>query len=346
MNFEIEPRVFRFKKPARTSRGVYTEHKSFIIKLQCDGDDKPCLGECSVLPDLSCDVMPEDLYKDIIAEAMSETILTRQIPYEKLRRYPSILFGIETVFHQKIARHPTLFDTPFARGEEGIPINGLVWMGSYEDMERQMEEKLRAGFRCVKLKIGAIDWEQEVRLIRHLREQYSAEQIELRVDANGAFTPENVMQRLETLSRLDIHSIEQPIAAHQWEKMAELCRKSPVPIALDEELIGVNSVEEKQQLLDAIHPQYIVVKPSLHGGMHGTREWIEHAMQRGIGSWITSALESNVGLNAIAHTCACAYSSITMAQGLGTGLLYADNIDMPLEIRDAKLWVKPSFEKL
>lgn len=206
-------------------------------------------------------------------------------------------------------------------------------------MLQRLEEKMRAGFRCVKLKIGAIDFDRELDLVRHIRSAFTKEQIELRVDANGGFTPDCALQRLEQLAQYDIHSIEQPIRQHQWAEMAALCKATPIPIALDEELIGVNDRAVKEQLLDTIRPQYIILKPSLHGGMHGSREWIALAGERGIGSWITSALESNVGLNAIAQFAADVYGDdITMPQGLGTGLLFTDNIPMPLEIRGDRLW--------
>ena len=232
-----------------------------------------------------------------------------------------------------------LSETPFAQGKEGIPINGLVWMGSFEEMYARLEEKLRLGFHCVKLKIGAIDFERELELVRHIRERFTRQQIELRVDANGGFTPDNAMERLTELARYDIHSIEQPIKQHQWNDMARLCRESPLPIALDEELIGVNELEQKARLLDTIRPAYVVLKPSLHGGMMGCREWIRLAKERGIGSWITSALESNVGLNAIAHFCAEEFGPrVAMPQGLGTGMLYTDNVEMPLRIIGDKLW--------
>ena len=257
-----------------------------------------------------------------------------------MRTYPSILFGLETAFAQLEAHGSTvLFDTPFGRGEVGISINGLVWMGSFDEMYQRIEAKLQQGFHCVKLKIGAIDFDKELELIRHIRESFSKKQIELRVDANGAFTPNNALQRLEALAKYDIHSIEQPIKQHQWKAMARLCAISPLPIALDEELIGVNVKSMKADLLDTIQPQYIILKPSLHGGMYGTEEWLQLAEERGIGSWITSALESNVGLNAIAHFCAKVYGShITTPQGLGTGQLFTDNITMPLEIRGDELW--------
>ena len=265
--------------------------------------------------------------------------LTGKLNHDMLRPYPSMLFGLETALLSFERGGDQLFDTPFARGEEGIPINGLVWMGNYDEMLAQLESKMQEGFRCVKLKIGAIDFDKELDLIRHIRSAYTKEQIELRVDANGGFTPDDAMNRLEQLAKYDIHSIEQPIRQHQWPDMAQLCKNTPLPIALDEELIGVNIVSMKEHLLDTIRPQYIILKPSLHGGMTGSREWIRMAKERGIGSWITSALESNVGLNAIAQFASDVYGpAITMPQGLGTGMLFTDNIPMPLEIKGDQLW--------
>lgn len=334
----ISKRLLHFKEPAGTSRGVYTTHLSYYVSIEKDGVKG--VGECSVLPDLSCDAMPQERYERVLGEACRWVEQAGGIPYQMLRPYPSILFGLETAFAQVDAGGSEgFFDTPFARGEEGIPINGLVWMGSFEEMYARLEEKLKAGFHCVKLKIGAIDWAHEVELIKHIREHFTAEQIELRVDANGGFTPEEAPQKLETLAQLGIHSIEQPIKQHQWRMMGRLSAQSPLPIALDEDLIGVNLPEMKARLLDEIRPKYIVLKPSLHGGMAGCREWIRMAEERGVKSWITSALESNVGLNAVAHFCAATYGPhITMPQGLGTGLLYTDNIDMPLYIKGDRLW--------
>lgn len=276
-------------------------------------------------------------------KALCRIYETRQsIDYSLMRPYPSMLFGMETAERNFEQGGSVIFDTPFTRGEEGIPINGLVWMGSLQEMMSRLEEKMQAGFACVKLKIGAIDFDDEMRLIRHIRNRFGKEYIELRVDANGGFSPAEAPQRLEQLAAYDIHSIEQPIRQRQWTEMARLCRESPLPIALDEELIGVNSKEMKTQMLDFIRPQYIILKPSLHGGMHGTREWKELADKRGIGSWITSALESNVGLNAVAQLAASVYGpGITMPQGLGTGLLFTDNLPMPLEIRKDRLWRVP-----
>ncbi len=336
---QIEPRTLHFKQPAGTSRGVYTTRKSWLLHLTDDlQPGREGIGECAPLPDLSCDATPE--YEHTLEAVCRQFELTGKISYPMLQPYPSILFGLETALLSFERQNPMLFDTPFGRGEEGIPINGLVWMGSFDEMMTRLEEKMRLGFRCVKLKIGAIDFEKELELIRHIREAFGKDEIELRVDANGGFDYEDAFSHLDRLARYDIHSIEQPIRQHQWSKMAMLCRQSPLPIALDEELIGVNMPMMKAELLDTIHPAYIVLKPSLHGGIHGTEEWIRLAKERGIGSWITSALESNVGLNAVAQLAAHCYGPhIAFPQGLGTGQLFTDNIPMPLEIRGDELWI-------
>ncbi|BCS86733.1 MULTISPECIES: o-succinylbenzoate synthase [Prevotella] len=340
-HIEISERTLHFKQPAGTSRGIYTTRQSYYLTItddNCPGIKG--VGECATLPDLSCDAVPE--YNKILKDICLMVEQTGKIPYDILRPYPSILFGLETAFAQLDANGSTrLYDTPFARGEEGITINGLVWMGTFEEMYSRLETKLKAGFHCVKLKIGAIDFDKELDLIKHIREAFDKNTIELRVDANGGFTPDNAMERLEALAQYDIHSIEQPIKQHQWKDMARLCKETPLPIALDEELIGVNVKSMKEYLLDAIRPQYIILKPSLHGGMYGCDEWIKLAKERGIGSWITSALESNIGLNAIAHYCANTYGpSVSMPQGLGTGQLFTDNIDMPLVIDGDKIWYR------
>ena len=369
---EISERTLHFKQPAGTSRGVYTTRHSYYLTLT--SDEMPGVegvGECATLPDLSCDAKPE--YEMTLRQVCQMVEQMGRIPYDMIRAYPSITFGLETAFasffdaakkfleivpaegassssemlKQKGVSVPAgmenlvdLYDSPFGRGEEGITINGLVWMGTYEEMLARLEEKLQAGFHCVKLKIGAIDFFKELDLIKRIRDVYTREQVELRVDANGGFLPENAMSQLEALAKYDIHSIEQPIKQHQWPKMAQLCRETPLPIALDEELIGVNVRSMKEALLDTIRPQYIILKPSLHGGIYGCNEWIQLADQRGIGSWITSALESNIGLNAIAHYAAKVYGpNVQMPQGLGTGQLFTDNIPMPLEIRGDKLFV-------
>lgn len=338
----ITSKLLHFLQPAGTSRGVYNTRLSFYLKLTSDEQpDVVGVGECATLPDLSCDAMPPNDYERKLRTFCDEYERTGVIDYEAMRPYPSMLFGLETAVAQFNAKGSlNFFDTSFGRGEEGIPINGLVWMGTFEEMFERLETKLKAGFRCVKLKIGAIDFDRELQLIRHIRSTFSRNDVELRVDANGGFTPEEALSRMEALVQYDIHSIEQPIKQHQWAEMARLCAATPLSIGLDEELIGVNERQKKIELLDTIRPQYIVLKPSLHGGMAGTEEWIQLARERNIGSWITSALESNVGLNAIAQLTASIYgTNIRHAQGLGTGQLFADNIEMPLKVVGDKLWI-------
>lgn len=336
MTFSIQEKLLHFKQPAGTSRGVYTTRKIWLLTVEHNG--RTAIGECAPLPQLSCDDIPD--YEAVLRRFCDIIEATGSIPFDEMRNYPSMLFGVETALAQLSRTDGLLYDTPFSHGEEGIPINGLVWMGTHDEMLSRLKEKLELGFRCVKLKIGAIDFAKELDLIQHIRKHFSREEVELRVDANGGFTPDVALERLQELARYDIHSIEQPIMAHQWSEMAQLCQLSPLPIALDEELIGVNSTDEKIRLLDTIKPQYIILKPSLHGGVAGTREWIALANERGIGSWITSALESNIGLNAIAQLAADIYGlKITMPQGLGTGMLFTDNIPMPLEIRNDCLWI-------
>ena len=338
----ITSKLLHFLQPAGTSRGVYNTRLSFYLKLTSDEQpDVVGVGECAALPDLSCDAMPPNEYECKLRTFCDEYERTGVIDYEAMRAYPSMLFGLETAVAQFNAKGSlNFFNTPFGRGEEGIPINGLVWMGTFEEMFKRLEAKLKAGFRCIKIKIGAIDFDRELQLIRHIRSTFSRKDVELRVDANGGFTPEEALSRMKALVQYDIHSIEQPIKQHQWTQMARLCAATPLPIGLDEELIGVNERQKKIELLDTIRPQYIVLKPSLHGGMAGTAEWIQLARERNIGSWITSALESNVGLNAIAQLTASIYgTNIRHAQGLGTGQLFADNIEMPLKVIGDKLWI-------
>lgn len=295
------------------------------------------IGECAPLVDLSMDYSPT--YCDRLRELVALTEQKGCIDYELMRPYPSILFGLETAMLALGRRSNALFDTAFASGKEGIPINGLVWMGAFDNMLQEMERKVALGFPCVKLKIGAIGFDDELTLIKTLRKRFSRHVVELRLDANGAFSMEEALYKLELLSQYGIHSIEQPIKQKQWAFMAQLCRESPLPIALDEELIGVVDKEMKHHLLSFIKPQYIVLKPSLHGGMAGSDEWIAAARDLGIGFWITSALESNIGLNAVAQYAAWVNNDrFTMSQGLGTGLLFSDNVEMPVEIRGTKIW--------
>ncbi|MBQ4161637.1 MAG: o-succinylbenzoate synthase [Parabacteroides sp.] len=334
-HIDIHSSRLHFKKPAGTSRGIYTERKSWFIHLSSDEyPGRIGIGECAPLPNLSCDDVPE--YEEVLSKACQQFTQTGLIDFEGLRNYPSILFGLETALLQYQANSTALWDTPFSRGEVGIPINGLIWMGSYKEMLEQVATKIEAGYRCIKLKIGAIDFEEELHILHIIRQQFSAREIELRVDANGAFSPTDAMEKLKRLSELELHSIEQPIRAGQWEEMARLTATTPLPIALDEELIGCNQPKKKVELLAAIRPQYIILKPSLHGGIQGGNEWIKEAEKQQIGWWITSALESNIGLNAIAQWCATFDNPLP--QGLGTGALFTNNIDMPLEIRQDCLW--------
>lgn len=332
----IKEQIFHFKQPAATSRGVYTERKSWLLELT-DGSSIG-VGECAPLPGLSCDDIPE--YAKTLRALCDKFEQEGKIDYEVMRPYPSMLFGLETALLSMQNGSTLLFDNAFSRGERGIPINGLVWMGSYEEMMQRIEDKINQGYKCIKLKIGAIDFEKELDMVRSIRERFSSKELQIRLDANGGFTYDEALYKLELLSQYAIHSIEQPIKPKQWAFLAELCRESPLPIALDEELIGINMPEMKRHILNIIKPAHIVLKPSLHGGMNGCREWIAIAREMGIGSWITSALESNVGLNAIAQFTADVYGNyITMPQGLGTGQLFTDNIEMPLEIRDNALWI-------
>lgn len=321
IKIEVIPWELTFKRPAKTSRGVYVNRKLWYLKI---GD---AIGECAPLPDLSCDYSED--YEEMIRRACHEVELSGTINSEALRPYPSILFGLEMVMRHHQSGDWRLFDTAFSRGEVGIPINGLIWMGDYDYMLQQIETKMSEGFRCVKLKIGAINFDRELSLLKHIRNHFSASEIELRVDANGAFSPSEAMDKLNRLAELELHSIEQPIRAGQWEEMARLAAETPLPIALDEELIGVNDQAKKRKLLSTIHPQYIILKPSLHGGMAGCEEWIRLADELLDGSdshprwWVTSTLESQVGLNAIAQWSATLGNPLP--QGLGTGEIFLDD---------------------
>ncbi len=325
----------QFRQPAGTSRGVYNSRSVWYLLLKEGGVTG--IGECAPLPGLSKET-PEQV-EQVLADICADPIHFIQHP-ALLQEMPSVRFGLETaLLDLKNGGKQLLFPSKFTNGEIGIPINGLIWMGETERMQQQIKEKLEAGYSCIKLKIGAIDFEKELALLRSLRNEYDASTIALRVDANGAFKPEEAMMKLERLAQLDIHSIEQPIAAAQWNEMYRLCAETPIPIALDEELIGINTQEDKKKLLDEIRPQYLILKTSLHGGIEGCDEWIRLANERSIGWWITSYLESNIGLNAIAQWAFT--KNVKMHQGLGTGQLFTNNIDSPLEIRGEQLWFNP-----
>lgn len=335
LRLQIIPRSFTFIKPAITSRGTYKTRKSWFIYYSRENEpDRFGVGECAPLKDLSCDDIPD--YEERLRNICKEIEEKDFIDYEALRPYPSIVFGLETAYKHFECQDFRFWDTSFSRGEEGLKINGLIWMGNYEEMIRRLENKLVRGFRCIKIKIGGIDFEKEISLLKFIRSYLPAENLELRLDANGAFTPEEAMKKLDRLAELDIHSIEQPIKAGQPKQMREIIKQSPIAIALDEELIGCNQLQDKTNLLEAIRPQYLVLKPSLHGGFRGCEEWINEAKKLDIEYWATSALESNIGLNAIAQWCAT--HNNPLPQGLGTGQIYTDNIEVPIKIKGDSLW--------
>ncbi len=329
-HYEIFPRTLRFRFRAGTSRGVYTLRRVWYVVL---GDDNGRLGvgECAPLHDLSCDA--SDDYEAALHSACQAFMQTGQC--DAFVDKPSIRFGLETARLHLERGNVALFDSDFVHADAPLLINGLIWMGTFDEMAARLEEKMKAGFRCIKIKIGAIDFEREVALIKSIRSLFAARDVQIRLDANGAFAPNDALRKLQRLSALDIHSIEQPIRAGQWQQMAEICRQTPIPVALDEELIGVHSSDEKRRLLDTIKPQFIILKPTLHGGFAGCDEWIDEARSRQIAFWATSALESNVGLNAIAQWAAT--KQVTMPQGLGTGQLFEENIPMPLTIEGERL---------
>jgi o-succinylbenzoate synthase len=325
-SFRIIPHIFDFKKPSGTSRGVMTQKKSWFIELQENGVSG--WGECSIIENLSPDYQDDETYSEKIQEFLKQW-QNNSLEIDSVSPFPSIKFGIETaLLDLQTGGKRQLFDTPFSSGEAKIKINGLIWMGSPASMQQQIREKLALGFSCIKLKIGAIDWSDEYRILNAVREEFSASDIELRVDANGAYSPKQATEILKQLADLEVHSIEQPIRAGQIDAMAKLCESTPCPIALDEELIGVNKIEEKQKLLEDIKPQFIILKPSLHGGISGSQEWISIAEENNIAWWTTSALESNLGLNAIAQFTST--YNLTLPQGLGTGALYQRNLPSPL----------------
>jgi o-succinylbenzoate synthase len=327
--------ILNFKQPSGTSRGVLTEKETWFIILEKNG--KKGVGECGILRGLSADDRPD--YETKLQWTCDNIHLGKDQLWEALIAFPSIQFGVEMAFESLQSENPfVLFPSNFTNQIQSIPINGLVWMGNEAQMKAQIEEKLALGFSCIKLKIGAINFDKELQLLDFIRQHFNSNQIEIRVDANGAFDSENALDKLMQLHKFELHSIEQPIAKNQTEAMANLCLKTPFPIALDEELIGVFSVADKENLLIKIKPQYIILKPSFVGGFRGTQEWINLAKKYNIGWWITSALESNIGLNAIAQWTFLQQNP--MPQGLGTGGLYTNNFDCPLEVAQGQLWYK------
>lgn len=324
LHCSFTPFTLDFKTPSWTSRGVLTQKLTYIIRLMdADKPDKCALGEAALFKGLSADDVPE--YEKVLADLCWNINDYKDTYKDKFKRYPSIVFGLETAFadlENGCLMRP--FPSDFTQGKGDIKINGLIWVGPKEQMIAQVRSKIEAGFSCIKLKVGAHDFDQEVEMLRAIRSEFSRSDIELRVDANGAFSTEDALKKLDVLSKLDLHSIEQPIKAGIWSEMADLCKNTPLPIALDEELIGVFEKEDKIRLLQEIKPQFIVLKPSLHGAFCGTDEWISLANEQNIGWWITSALESNIGLNAIAQW--TYRKGVAMPQGLGTGQLYLNNL--------------------
>ncbi len=324
--------ILDFKRPSGTSRGVMTTKETWFIALRHEGRNG--VGECGVLRGLSIDDRPG--YEEKLQWTCENINLGLEVLFSALVEFPSIQFGLETAFKSlESSNQFQLFPSAFTKGFDTIPINGLVWMGSEDFMRAQIKEKIEAGFYCIKLKIGAIDFQKELEILKSIRKEFSVSDIELRVDANGAFSPDDALEKLKRLSDYQLHSIEQPIKPKQYEVMAQLCKVTPLPIALDEELIGVFSFSEKRNVLQTIMPQYIVLKPSLVGGFKGSSEWIDLAEDLNIKWWVTSALESNVGLNAIAQWTYTLKNS--MPQGLGTGGLYTNNFPSPLAVKNGTL---------
>ncbi len=336
--------VLRFSFPAGTSRGVLKEKPSWILNVE---NNPLVVGECSVIPGLNMDYTDDASYEEKIQWTCSTfNLLYPQLDLDQLLYFfcqelidfPSILFGVESVLYRiNLSRGNDVFDSAFARGKSTIPINGLIWMGTIEEMKSRVRDKMNEGFSVLKFKIGALDFEEEYRLISQIRAEFG-EGLEIRVDANGAFDSENIDEILKRLGDIKIHSIEQPVKTGDWALMSRLCLNSPIPIALDEELIGVNVLDAKEQLLEAINPQYIILKPSLHGGIKGTLEWISLAKKMNIGWWLTSALESAIGLEVIARLAGTMAPEIP--QGLGTGGLFENNFDSPLVMLNGTLKYK------
>jgi o-succinylbenzoate synthase len=337
MHATVRKHLLRFNFPGHTSRGTLYEKPSWFIILKENGFT--AMGECSVIPGLT----PEygSGYEKKIIEVVNQ-INNGKIPgLSKLVEWPSIRFGLESALLNLRSRQKgILFPSAFTTGKKGIAINGLIWMGTRDEMMERIREKLEKGFRVLKLKVGSLDFNEELAMLKYIRSQHKPRELEIRLDANGAFDPKSAPEKLKRLSELHIHSIEQPIKAGQWDAMAALTRNSPIPVALDEELIDVASVKERVQMLHTINPHYIILKPSLLGGFEKCEEWISMARDKGIGWWVTSALESSVGLNAIAQWVFTLNPQ--MVQGLGTGEIFENNIPSPLHLKKDYLYYDAS----
>ena len=326
----------KFKTPGGTSRGILHEKETWFIFVYDDVNPEIIgIGECGLFRGLSADDRPD--YKEKLKEVCESISAKKFWKEEGLIEFPSIKFGLETaLLDLKNKGKRIIYPSEFTKGNASIPINGLIWMDSFISMKDQVNKKLKDGFRCIKLKIGAIDFNEEIRLLKLIRREFSENDLEIRVDANGAFSPDDALEKLKRLSNFKLHSIEQPIKSGQQKEMTQLCLNSPLPIALDEELIGIFKINEKQKLLETIKPQYIILKPSLVAGFSGSEEWIKIAKENKISWWITSALESNIGLNAIAQWTFTLNNSAF--QGLGTGSLFTNNFDSPLFLQKQNLF--------
>ncbi|MDH3381073.1 MAG: o-succinylbenzoate synthase [Flavobacteriaceae bacterium] len=329
--------TLKFKSPAGTSRGALKTKDTYFLIIE--NKAKIGIGECALFKGLSIDDRPD--YEEKLQWVCDSLSNNDFMVLHKLTEFPSIQFGIEqAIISLGSENRFDLYPSEFTRGNSSILINGLIWMGDEDFMINQVEEKIAAGFKTIKLKIGALDFEKEIKILQSIRDRYTSEEIEIRLDANGAFSPDNALDKLNQLAKFQIHSIEQPIKPKQWEAMAQLCEKSPIPIALDEELIGVFN-QDKINLLETIKPQFLILKPSLLGGVSGCNQWIQLCAKQQIGWWITSALESNIGLNAIAQ-----YTfnlGNNLPQGLGTGGLFTNNFDSPLTVENGYLKYNPSI---
>ena len=325
--------TLQFKQASGTSRGVLTYKDTWFIELENNAFKG--IGECGMFKGLSID--HRDDFEETLRWACQNIHLGLDALLGQLVAFPSIQFGLEMAFRSLNQKSPfELFPSEFTKGQDSIPINGLIWMGESSFMKQQIKDKLEAGFSCIKLKIGALNFDKELALLKSIRDEFDAQTIEIRVDANGAFKPREALEKLKRLSEFNLHSIEQPIKQGQLQEMAQLCLDTPLPIALDEELIGVFSVTNKQVLLQTIKPQYIILKPTLVGGFKGSHEWIDVAESHNIGWWVTSALESNIGLNAIAQWTYTLKNPLP--QGLGTGGLFTNNVQAPLVVNQGRLF--------
>ncbi|WP_132704134.1 o-succinylbenzoate synthase [Winogradskyella wandonensis] len=332
MTASYQKYTLKFKQPSGTSRGVMTTKETWFIRLEKDG--KIGIGECGILRGLSVDDRPD--YEEKLKWVCNNINRGVDKLVTFLIDWPSIQIGLETAYQSLISEDTfNIFPSKFALGGDSIPINGLVWMGDEAFMRKQVKEKIAAGFKCIKLKIGAIDFQTELDILKSIRKEFSVSDIELRVDANGAFLPKEALEKLKRLSEYELHSIEQPIQPRQFDEMARLCETSPIDIALDEELIGVYFDNKREDMLSAIKPQYIILKPSLVGGFASSERWIDIAEQHNVKWWVTSALESNVGLNAIAQWTYTLNNN--MPQGLGTGGLFTNNFSSPLIVKNGTL---------